>query len=100
MSSQHTNNQPRKEVENAAIAQARERVLESGLLRSEQEIEWVKNTKPAFFYIYFGKPIAEYRIRWQINSKESIVVYGRGNILVLEGAHVERRNSAAVKPSA
>ncbi len=92
MSPHLTSNQAKEAVENAVIDQARKRVLSSGLVNDAQEIELVRNTKPTLFYIYFGKPIADYRIRWLVNSKESIVVYGRGNILTLEGAYIERRN--------
>jgi hypothetical protein len=87
-----TSSQTMKEVENHVIERARERVLASGLINDSREVELVKSTRPALFYIYFGAPIADYKIHWKINDKESIVVHGRGNILSLEGAHIERRN--------
>ena len=83
-----------------AVAElARNKVLESGVVKETQEIEIVKNTKPHMSYYFLAKPYADYTIRWQVNSVESILVYGRGNILELEGARVERRDNAPVKPS-
>lgn len=83
-----------------AVAElARNKAFESGVVKETQEIEILKNTKPHMSYYFLAKPYADYSIRWQVNSVESILVYGRGNILLLEGARVERRNSASVKPS-
>ena len=98
MPSHSISNQEQKEVENAVIEKAREKVLASGLVTDAQEIELVRNTRPNILYIYFGRPIADYKIRWQIGMA-TVVIYGRGNILTLEGAHIERRTSPATKPS-
>ena len=98
MSSHSISKQEEHEIENAVIEQAREKVLASGLVTDAQEIELVRNTRPSILYIYFGRPIADYKIRWQV-GKASVVIYGRGNILTLEGAHIERRTSPAAKPS-
>ena len=80
-----------KAIESTVIDLARDKVLTSGLVEDPREIEIVTNARPTLFYLYFGRPIADYRVRWQLNDEESVVVYGRGNILVLEGAHVERQ---------
>ena len=97
MSSQSMSKQEKHEVENAVIKLAREKVLASGLVSDTKEIEFIRNTRPSIFYIYFGRPIADYKIRWQV-GKATVVVYGRGNILTLEGAHIERHASPAAKP--
>lgn len=69
---------------------ARKKVLDSGVLKDEQEIELVKTTNPTCSYYFLARPYADYRIYWLINSNERITVAGRGNILVLEGAVVRR----------
>lgn len=89
--------QEKHEIENAIIELAREKVLASGLVSDTKEIELIRNTRPSIFYIYFGRPIADYKIRWPV-GKATVVVYGRGNILTLEGAHIERRASPATTP--
>ena len=96
-SSQPTSKQKKHETENAIIELAREKVLASGLVTDAKEIELVNSTKPSLHYIYFGIPIADYKIRWPV-GKATVVVYGRGNILTLEGAHIERRASPDAKP--
>lgn len=82
----------------AVVSLAREKVLASGVANEAQEIEFVKNTRPGLSYYFLSRPYADYSVSWQVHAREFIVVYGRGNIFVLEGAHVERRSDSPFKP--
>ena len=69
---------------------ARKKVLDSGVLKGEQEIGVVKTTDPSWRYYFLARPYADYHIDWWVNGNERVSVYGRGNILELEGAAVRR----------
>jgi hypothetical protein len=83
---------------NTVVALARDKVLVSGLVNDAKEIEIIRNGKPNLSYYFLARPYADYFVYWQINNKESVGVYGRGNILVLENAEVTRGNNRSVKP--
>ena len=80
----------RKHQALAITEKAREKVLASSVLNRAQEAQIVRTAKPTLTYYFLAKPYADYDIRWTINSDEAISVRGRGNILDLDGAIVER----------
>jgi hypothetical protein len=65
-------------------------VLASGVLRGEQETELVKNVEPKLSYYFLSRPYADYSIEWVTTNNDRIRVYGKGDILKLEGAAVQR----------
>jgi len=83
---------------NTVVALARDKVLVSGLVNDVREIEIIRSRKPNLSYYFIARHYADYSIYWQLNNKESVGVYGRGNILVLENAQATRGNSKLAKP--
>jgi hypothetical protein len=80
------------------VSVAREKILASGLVNDAKEIETVRNEKPNLSYYFIARPYADYSIYWRLNNKETVGVYGRGNILVLENAQATRGDRKHVKP--
>ena len=74
----------------AITEKAREKVLANSVLNGAQEAQIVRTAEPTLTYYFLARPYADYDIRWTINSDEAISVRGRGNILDLDGAIVER----------
>lgn len=74
------------------VEKAREKILASSVLKGEQEAHFIRTTEPTLSYYFLTKPYADYAIRWAVGNEETVSVHGRGNILELEGATVERIN--------
>ena len=74
----------------AVLDLARQKALTSAAVESPHEAQLIKTTRPGWGYYFLAKPRAEYTFSWVVSSSETIVVRGRGNILVLEGATVTR----------
>ena len=73
------------------IERAREKIIVSSVVRDPSELNFVQTKEPSSFSYYFiSKSYADYYIRWSVTKEETIIVHGRGNILELEGAIVER----------
>jgi hypothetical protein len=74
----------------AVIERAREKVIMGAVVRGANEVEVIRTKEPSFRYYFLSKPYGDYDIRWSVTKEETITVRGRGNILELEGAIVER----------
>lgn len=74
----------------AVIERAREKVIMGTVVRGAHEVEIIRTKEPSFRYYFLSKPYGDYDIRWSVTKDETIIVRGRGNILELEGAIVER----------
>jgi len=71
-------------------ALARARVVASGILNGEREAQLIASTEPKMSYYFLARPLGDYAIEWHTATEERIVVHGRGDILKLEGASVQR----------
>jgi hypothetical protein len=74
----------------AVIERAREKVIMGTVVRGANEVVVIRTKEPSFKYYFLSKPYGDYDIRWSVTKEETITVRGRGNILELEGAIVER----------
>ena len=86
-----------KSEANRVVSLAREKVLASGLVKDAKEIEIIGGGEPSLAYYFLARPYADYSVSWRVDSNESVGVYGRGNILVLENAQVTRGDIALFK---
>ena len=83
---------------NTVVSLAREKVLASGLVNDANEIEIIRNGTPKLSYYLLAWPYADYSVYWRVNNKESVGVYGLGNILALENSRVTRGDTESAKP--
>jgi hypothetical protein len=72
------------------IAHARKLILASSAVKGPHEARIVESTEPKFRYYFMLRPFADYELHWNVGNDEAISVRGRGNVLELEGAIVER----------
>ncbi len=57
---------------------------------SEEELYLLKSEHPKYLYYKLSGNYADYYFYWDIKDNQRIVVYGRGDIMTLEGAKVKR----------
>lgn len=57
---------------------------------SERELHFIKSEQPRFSYYRLSGNYANYSVCWEIKDNQGIIVSGRGDIMTLEGAKVER----------
>ena len=79
-----------REQRQTVIARARTLALESGLVReSERAIVETDEPKMAYYFMA-GVHFAQYSISWKFSEHQRVNVHGEGDILLLNGAKVER----------
>jgi len=76
------------------VALARERVSSEITGLSEEEKKVIRSEQPKYSYYKLSGNYADYSFRWDIKNNQRIVISGRGDILTLEGAKIERFNSS------
>jgi len=74
----------------SVVGLAREKVLLEMPDISHEEIYFIKNEQPKYSYYKLSGNYANYTFSWIIKDNQGIVVHGRGDILTLEGAKIER----------
>lgn len=72
------------------VGLAREKVLLEIPDISQEEIYFIKNEQPKASYYKLSGNYTDYRFSWIIKDNQGIVVHGRGDIITLEGAKIER----------
>lgn len=77
-----------------AVGLAREKVSSEITDLSEEELYFIKSQQPKYSYYKLSGNYADYSFSWDIKDNQRIVVSGRGNILTLDGAKVQRFNSS------
>lgn len=72
---------------------SREKVLSEIKDLSEEERNIIKSEHPQYTYYKLSGNYADYSFWWDFKDDKKIAVFGRGDILTLGGAKVERINN-------
>jgi hypothetical protein len=71
---------------------AREKVSAEIKDLTESEIQIIKTEQPKYSYYKLSGNYADYSFFWNLKDNQKVVVSGRGDILTLEGAKVQKIN--------
>lgn len=76
------------------VGLAREKVLSELPDLSEDDKYFIRSEQPKYSYYKLSGNYADYSIYWDIRDNQRIAVSGRGDVLTLDGAKVQRFNSS------
>ena len=81
------------EQQQEVVTRARKLATGSGLL-SDSEKAVVMAAQPKLSYYFMAGPgFAQYFVTWGLPQNDSIMIYGEGNLLLLEGAQIVRKQN-------
>lgn len=80
-----------------AVWLAREKVSTEIKDLSGKELHFIKTEQPKYSYYKLSGNYADYSIYWYIEGDQGVVVSGRGDILRLEGAKIERIGNPKIR---
>lgn len=76
------------------VGLAREKVLSEIPDLSEEDKYFIRSEQPKYSYYKLSGNYADYSIYWDIKDNQRIAVSGRGDVLTLDDAKVERVNTS------